>query len=66
MNWDKNLKMTNNYIPNRGTNGVFFVPLRNIRWPVRNGDQKLKKNVERSYTQEWRLDIRMSETLIRA
>lgn len=49
--------MTHNYIPNRGTNGVFFAPLHNIRWPVRDGDQKLKKNEERSYTHEWRLDI---------
>lgn len=57
MNWDKNLNMTHNYIPNRGTNGVFFAPLHNIRWPVCNGDQKLKKNQERSYTHEWRLNI---------
>ena len=35
--------MTHNYIPNQGTNGVFFAPLHNIRWPVRDGDQKLKK-----------------------
>lgn len=49
--------MTHNYIPNQGTNGVFFAPLHNIRWPVRDGDQKLKKNEERSYTHEWRLNI---------
>ena len=49
--------MTHNYIPNQGTNGVFFAPLHNIRWPVRDGDQKLKKNQERSYTHEWRLNI---------